>query len=959
MKPTQSDAICDPDSLPLRNLALLLSSQNANGALKTTFSEKSALKTLFWEGIDSSFALSRSQFEQKTLDADYSLRRFARESLEGVYSTLKKGFQGSDLVIGKGAEPESAGPSQQIEDFKDLDETHLDLVLSGATNKSRRKTSKAERARKVILAKRVSRRIAKHKHKCKQQKPKNAKYDSRPSARRDTQTFLSVSGDEVRLETNAPDSDRIAHRQTRVLNQILTRIGRVSALSGLLSKLGEQNIHNLKFLETLESHNSRKSIANSRHTDIIVSKIKNLRTSLRLENAEMIKQSKKVCQVCSLGECIYKGDVFIYCEYCNVMVHRICVGLSVRAVKTEPWVCEICAHRAKMVKEEAWISYFFDIYHMEKGIKHSTAISKKLRKPALKSLSNVRRRLPKNRRVLKNFKTSLDLKIRNLDRGPTELRILKNLAEHCVACGRLGGVLYRVGGIDGYFCHMSCGYWQSQLSLNVDRKQIIFVDHSDLMSREKGLTRGFQADSREFYLSSAFWALDREIKAFFTRKSAVKSFKLLVSKTKLIKRGTEAYLAKIKTHKSKCFSKRRLNNIRKRLAISEPDSTCNCLFKGPILNFAQTSIRKHFIAQIRLLGFDVKNRPPRNKFPKKKKKEDLKDLAAKISKILNGEFYALFPFKSSRKNRNYKSLQDQNEISKNDKCKECNLLPTKSCVVCGAGKGLLVTCIEKGCCNSLHVECGRRVSCELVCPLEDSLEHSGHQIYCHLHSKTEDLRKREIMRLKIIHDEKSFRDDMKHIWSQYAQRDGESHFDASPAKKNNSHSHRHKQNNISNYYASNGVHRRGAHKNRHKQEAQSGLHLQTLPFSCSSIFTQKLKTSSHFSEAKKIIWHLQKIPNLAALSDKTSVFSESSLISLNNPQSPRLIRNLSSPKVPSSQRVRKSQKEKKGYKKDLDSIVSAVAPKWYLKASKKRVFSDKAKEGVGYKLALVQFENRH
>ena len=957
MKPNESAANCDSQSLPLRTLALLLSSQNANGGLKTTFSEKSALKTLFWEGIDSSFALSRSQFEEKTLETDDSLRRFAKETLEGVYRSVKGGFEASDLLIGKGGETDSAGPSQQIEDLKDLDETHLDLVLSGSGRCGRRKAGRSERARKEMPAKRVSRRIAKSKHKSGVGKLKIVKYGLSASGGKASETFLSVSGDEMRLDKRSVNSETIAHRQSRVLSGILTRISRVNVLGGLLSKLGKQNISNLKYLERLEFHNSRKSMGNFRHTEMIVSKIKNLRTSLRLENAEMVEQSKKVCQVCSLGECIYKGDVFIYCEYCNVMVHRICVGVSVKAVKTEPWVCETCLHKGRMVKEEAWISYFFEIDYVDKGIKHLGTISKKVKKAGLKSIANGRRRLSKKRRLLKKFNTSLDLKIRNLDRGPTELRILKNLAEHCVACGRLGGVLYKVGGIDGYFCHMSCGYWQSQLSLNVDRKRVIFVDHDDLMSREKGLNRGFQADSREFYLSSAFWALDREIKAFFVRKSGVKSFKMLLTKTRLIKRGTEAYLAKIKTDKSKCFSKRRLNNIRKRLNISDPDSKCNCLFKGPVLNFVQTSIRKHFLAQIRLLGFDAKNRPPRNKFPKKKRKEDLKDLAAKISRILSGDYYALFPFKSSRKSRHYKSLEDQNEISKTERCRECNLLAARSCVICGAGKGLLVSCKEKGCGNSLHVECGRRVSCELVCPLEDSSEHLGHQIYCHLHSKTEDLRKREIMRLKIIHDEKSLRGDLAHIWSEYVQRDGAFSVEGSLVKKNNSRWQRDK-NNISSVYASNGGSRSGGRKNRNKREAQAGLHLQILPRSVSSIFTQRLKTSSHFSEAKKITWHLQKMPNLATLSDKTSVFSESSLLSLNNPQSPRLIRNLSSPKVPSSQRIRKSLKEKKGYKKDLDSIVSAVAPNWYLKASKKRVFKETAKEGAGYRLNLVQFENR-
>ena len=84
----------------------------------------------------------------------------------------------------------------------------------------------------------------------------------------------------------------------------------------------------------------------------------------------------------------------------------------------------------------------------------------------------------------------------------------------------------------------------------------------------------------------------------------------------------------------------------------------------------------------------------------------------------------------------------ENLIKNNNFCLECNKPKFKKCRICNKSKGLMVECYDENCDFILHVECARRVNCELGFPLKNLSKEMIHTVYCENHSLSPGERKR-------------------------------------------------------------------------------------------------------------------------------------------------------------------------------------------------------------------------
>lgn len=878
----------------------------------------------------------------------------SREVLVSELAGVKYLLNHSESGDGSRDLAENTPEISQIYDVRNSDASCFALSLEKISGLPEKKLKSNNFEKIGGVERRVTRRIKKSK-KGKKRSIQSHKAKNNPRFRnpKDAHTFLSVSSDDTKSKTAFSDRKLVTtpkkdpEQINRILNGLINRASAISSLSNVFATLAEKNAAHLKPLDSLEKKYSLyKSQGNQRHLAMIDQKIKNIRTSLEKENEEMISMSQKVCQVCSLGECIYEDDVFIYCEYCNILVHRICVGVSMKSVKSEPWVCQSCSHKCQQAKKDLWLKYFFDVgCSLKSGLKHGKIL--KERKQA--STRSLKKRKSTKRGPNKNRTLEIS-KIIKLPRTAQNFKILRNLTEHCVACGRLGGVLFPVEGIPDHFCHVSCAYWQPQLTIIPDKQKVIFVDSEDLRTRSRALIQDYLPNTPQIFLSASFWALDREITGFFCRNFSQKSFKILVKKIGLVKKSTVEYLESVHKQKNSAISKRRFGNLFKKLASPNSRNGCLCLFKGPVLNFIQKSILRNFLNQMKSLGFEIENMPPRKSRWKNKKKRDLiNDLGKKVLKIFSAEFFEVFPYKSNRKQQK----------AQNQSCKDCQLQPKKICQICLDGRGLLVKCKEKSCEHFLHVECGRRVRCELVCPTTNSSDFSAHQIYCQIHSKSEDLRKRDNLLKRIENEEAEISQNLETVWEEYT------------SSKNSVYKKK-KRGRGRKKFASNGrgmkvFDRRFRHsRNRllyynRLQEANRDRLFPDLPSSESSIFTQIPKDSKNFSANKKVVWHLTKFNNSSLPSEKTSVSSESGETPISVVHSPKIVRNLIRHRIPKTDtlglKVANPKKDKKCLNKDGDSIFSSDVPGWGVGPAKQKFVGGLGKGEDCYRLDFVQFLN--
>jgi hypothetical protein len=119
--------------------------------------------------------------------------------------------------------------------------------------------------------------------------------------------------------------------------------------------------------------------------------------------------------------------VFVFCEGCDLMAHRLCVGLSWDQVSDVPFYCSCCETKKSSTD-------FLEL---------------------LSDLKSIHKQTLKPMTALVEF----------------------HLHEKCILCGRSEGLMLPVEFLNHEKCHITCAYWSNQMVINFQKSTISFSDY--------------------------------------------------------------------------------------------------------------------------------------------------------------------------------------------------------------------------------------------------------------------------------------------------------------------------------------------------------------------------------------------------------------------------------------------------------------------------------------------------
>lgn len=411
---------------------------------------------------------------------------------------------------------------------------------------------------------------------------------------------------------------------------------------------------------------------------------KRLNQERGFEASQLDRKRGQKCLVCNTSDCVYEEDVLIYCDMCSVMVHQLCAGVDSADLGDSPWFCTTCQFRR-------------DNQALVAELKCVFASGTKSRGASRKALQN------------------LDSLIEEVD-------------TKCVMCGRLGGVFFPVDGVQGEFCHASCAFWLDELSISIKSKKVIFLSEEDARQR----THKANVDPHELFLNKKCRQIGTFLANFFEKKKHFGKVEQLQNKLISVLSGdceeeTQAHVIK-STRKRKQLKKQlfRMGNTGER--------NCVCLFHSDYVSFIKKRILFLIGTYLHKSGFNSSKTGAggRAEFHRKNSQKWM----SQTLNLLNSSSF----FNQILKNSFWE------ETTRNANCEHCRCTRGSECRICGQAKGLSVKCYEDACEHVLHVECARRVDCELGFPLKDLSNDLVHSVFCDVHSKSPGQRTRENFR---------------------------------------------------------------------------------------------------------------------------------------------------------------------------------------------------------------------
>ena len=434
----------------------------------------------------------------------------------------------------------------------------------------------------------------------------------------------------------------------------------------------------LKFLEQKVKQRNLKENENIDIEKVFQNHIKNLkyqfRNSSTFEKNQIESRKGKDCLVCSTSNCIYDEDVLIYCECCSIMVHRMCVNLEEHELDNSPWYCASCKYQKQNEDLTKRIKMFFN--HKIKN----------------KIISPI---------IIKNLKI-----------------LLQKINIKCITCGRKDGVFFEFEGLNGEFCHASCAYWLDELTINSKSKKVLFLNEDDLCQR---IERD-EYHNKKMYLNKKYHFVKKILIQFFEKK--LKKKKDLIKYLKEIFNQESLNNNEIKKKSFIKSARRKKMMIRKEIESDlESSNVCNCLFSAENIDIIKKSIFQIIHEKLNKNSMEKKG----SKLISKK----FKNNRTIIFETLMNQLKNLLSFSSIFK---FENFSDNNK--KNKYCKDCKKPKTKKCRICNESKGIMVECYNKSCNHMLHVECARRVNCELGFPLKNLSNEMIHTVFCDIHSNS-------------------------------------------------------------------------------------------------------------------------------------------------------------------------------------------------------------------------------
>jgi hypothetical protein len=411
-----------------------------------------------------------------------------------------------------------------------------------------------------------------------------------------------------------------------------------------------------------------------------ISKLKDkLNNELNYEEEEIQKRMGNECLVCNISNCIYDQDVFMYCEGCNIMVHRMCVSVEESEMLNGAWYCTACVHSEEMRE-----------------------ISKQM-----KEYMKVAGCIKEREEIF-------------FDEAFKELSSMSGV--NCFACGRMGGAFFEVKEMEGEFCHASCAYWLDELSICSKEKKVYFINGEEYKNN-------MEKDEEDYtcFVDPKYKRVDYLLKQFLCKKrkredvkNLIMEFRSLFYNSTMNFGETDKFEVKSKRRKQALRSKGRKNS-----SISENEITCYCFFKPKFIDFMKKRIiyffKREFLGKCQIL--------PGTRHKNKKK------MQTQINKKLNLIKGLHILIKSANFFKQCESL-DYKTSNQNKTCNDCHHPTPNNCNICNQSKGIMVKCYHKDCNEMLHVECARKINCELGFPQKNLSKEKVHSVYCENHSKS-------------------------------------------------------------------------------------------------------------------------------------------------------------------------------------------------------------------------------
>ena len=282
----------------------------------------------------------------------------------------------------------------------------------------------------------------------------------------------------------------------------------------------------------------------------------------------------------------------------------------------------------------------------------------------------------------------------------------------CLLCGKSKGITVGIHQMNDFYIHLSCAYWLPEIKVS-DKMMVSlpfnttgFYSSVDPWSVDKVIYPG----SKIFFLNG-LGIIEKRLKNIFTSSD----YKPQLSE--LVKVVREYFKNPFEPIENIVIPKRgeaEDTNSIKRKPVKRPIGIkCNCLFKPPYYeNF-------WFILRRLITNFYIKERSKEYK---------------KLLHIIKG-FYPIL-FGKFHKSRSPKGT-----------CSNCHYLLSKKCKVCCNSLGRMLKCFESKCKTRMHIECAKRVFCEVV---PEGSASNDFIIFCPEHSKSPVLRRKEALQRKMF-----------------------------------------------------------------------------------------------------------------------------------------------------------------------------------------------------------------
>jgi hypothetical protein len=278
----------------------------------------------------------------------------------------------------------------------------------------------------------------------------------------------------------------------------------------------------------------------------------------------------------------------------------------------------------------------------------------------------------------------------------------------CIICGKEDSITLPVHNLPDHFAHVSCAKWIDSLVISEGYDRIMFANEHELNSRLNPFKQKFESwsYSNQFF-SATLYPVDKGLSKVLESDNYVSDLKTLKITIRNAYKSSSPALMKDKNITLSTRLKR--NNF-----LKQQNKFCQCLYHSLIsVNFL--FILRRILSKITL--------PPKDP-----------QLFEKISKLL----VELYPYIKGNYHR---------PRCPKGSCADCHFPPIHKCQICITSQGIVFKCSEDKCKRLLHVECARRVFCELV---PKGLLSDQFLIFCPEHSKGAVFRRVETLHKKLL-----------------------------------------------------------------------------------------------------------------------------------------------------------------------------------------------------------------